>query len=440
MRTLIVGSLSGELGKAAEIMIANGCLVDHVESIDVAIRKICENGNYRFSFCSLLDGLDRFIKSIRAERISLPIFACGPEDRMAAVCAISSGAEDYIPLPPDPDIVAAFIENFSHREQKLLFVDPIMRDFMENVDKVCQTNASILITGESGTGKELLAHYIHLKSNRKKERFIALNCAALPENLVESELFGHEKGAFSGAVSRRIGRFEAANNGTLLLDEISEMDVHLQAKLLRAIQEREIDRLGGHKPVPVNVRIIATSNRDISSEIKLGNFRPDLYFRLNVINLHIPPLRKRKKDINYLSNYFLEKYSALNGVSLRTLSEKSLQKLENYSWPGNIRELENIIHKSIILSKNEIIDDKIFDGLSEKYHEKKSNPTPHWVGCKVSEIEKALIIDTLKYTDGNRTKAASILGISIRALRNKLKEYMDNGISIPCSVHRVNSK
>ena len=437
MRILIVGSLSEELGKAAKIMIANDCLVDHAENIHDALKKICEHGDYKFSFCSCLGDLDFFIKSIRSERILLPIFACGPEDKVAAVCAIASGAEDYISLPPDPDIIAAFIENFSQKEQKILFLDPVMRAFMENVDKICKTDASILITGESGTGKELLSHYIHSQSNRKKQPFIALNCAALPENLVESELFGHEKGAFSGAVSRRIGRFEAANNGTLLLDEISEMNVHLQAKLLRAIQEKEIDRLGGNRPVPVNVRIIATSNRDMPTEIEKGNFRQDLYFRLNVINLHIPPLRKRTKDIRYLSNYFLDKYSILNGLSMPKISEKSFQILEEYYWPGNIRELENLIHRAIILSPESKIDDKFFDCLNEKNKEKSFNSESIWVGYKVSEIERALIIDTLRYTDGNRTRAASILGISIRALRNKLKEYMDSGVSIPCSANRV---
>ena len=212
------------------------------------------------------------------------------------------------------------------------------------------SDASVLITGESGTGKEVLARYVHTRSNRSKKPFICVNCAAIPENLLESELFGHEKGAFTGAIARRIGKFEEATGGTLLLDEISEMDVRLQAKLLRAIQERIIDRVGGTRPVPVDIRIIATSNRNLAEAARNGTFREDLLFRLNVVNLKLPPLRERPADVIELAQYFVKKYSEVNGVALRPFSAEARKALSVHRWPGNVRELENTIHRAVLLT------------------------------------------------------------------------------------------
>ena len=255
------------------------------------------------------------VSQLEIERINLPIVACGiGNDSNAAVDAIGGGAKEYVPLPPDPELIAAVLEAVSQESNAIVHADPAMKQVLAFADKIAPAVASALITGQSGTGKELMARYIHVKSKRSTNNFVAVNCAAIPENLLESELFGHEKGAFTGAVARRIGKFEEANGGTLLLDEISEMHVRLQAKLLRAIQEREIDRVGGTQPIKVDVRIVATSNRNLEAEVKNGEFREDLFFRLNVIEIKLPSLRERPKDIPVLANFFAEKYAEANGV------------------------------------------------------------------------------------------------------------------------------
>jgi DNA-binding NtrC family response regulator len=302
----------------------------------------------------------------------------------------------------------------------------------------------VLITGESGTGKEVLARYVHTRSARAKKPFITVNCAAIPENLLESELFGHEKGAFTGALGRRIGKFEEANGGTLLLDEISEMDVRLQAKLLRAIQERVVDRVGGNRPVPVDIRIIATSNRNLTEAVREGRFREDLLFRLNVVNLKIPPLRERPADIGELAQYFVKKYSAANGLPVRPLSAEARRALAVNRWPGNVRELENTLHRAVLLSTGaEIGIDGILtpdgarldqargSGVAAHAAMAAEQVTRNLVGRTVAEVERDLILETLKHCLGNRTHAANILGISIRTLRNKLNEYAADGAPIP---------
>ena len=234
--------------------------------------------------------------------------------------------------------------------REMIYRDDAMASVVKLAQQIAGSDASVLITGESGTGKEVLARYVHARSQRAKKPFITVNCAAIPENLLESELFGHEKGAFTGALGRRIGKFEEANGGTLLLDEISEMDVRLQAKLLRAIQERVIDRVGGTKPVPVDIRIIATSNRNLTEAVRAGQFREDLMFRLNVVNLKIPPLRERPADIVELATHFVKKYSEANGLAVRPLSAEARRALNTTRWPGNVRELENTLHRAVLLS------------------------------------------------------------------------------------------
>jgi two-component system response regulator FlrC len=302
----------------------------------------------------------------------------------------------------------------------------------------------VLITGESGTGKEVLARHVHSRSPRSRKPFISVNCAAMPENLLESELFGHEKGAFTGALARRIGKFEEANGGTLLLDEITEMDVRLQAKLLRAIQERVIDRVGGGKPVPVDIRIVATSNRNLTDAVREGKFREDLLFRLNVVNLKIPPLRERPSDIGELAQYFVKKYSETNGLPVRPLSAEARRALNINRWPGNVRELENTLHRAVLLSTGpEIGIDGILSpdgmrldqargtGAAAQAAMAADQITRNLVGRTVAEVERDLILETLKHCLGNRTHAANILGISIRTLRNKLNEYAADGTPIP---------
>ena len=301
--------------------------------------------------------------------------------------------------------------------------------------QVAPSEANILLTGQSGTGKEVFSRFIHDNSKRANKKFVAVNCAAIPETLLESELFGYEKGAFTGAVARRIGKFEEASGGTLLLDEISETDVKIQAKLLRAIQEKEIDRIGGKAPIKVDTRIIATSNRNLDECVKNGTFRQDLYYRLNVVNINIPPLKDRPDDIIVLAKHFAKKYSELNDIPLKEMTPAAEQKLLNYLWPGNVRELENTVHRAVLLSTGDKIDEDaiLLDDIDAVINPAAGTEMSgaEFVGSTVACMERNLIIDTLKHTMGNRTTAANILGISIRTLRNKLKQYQDEGFEVP---------
>src|SRR6201989_634126 len=284
MRLLIVGALEGQLSEATKLAMQGGARVAHAASIDIALASLRSGRGADLLLVDVMVDIPGLIAALDAERIHIPVVACGTEtNAAAAVNAIRAGAKEYIPLPPDAELIAAVIAAVARESTDFLFRDPTMARVVQLAEQIAPSDASVLITGESGTGKEVMAKHLHAKSKRANGAFISVNCAALPENLLESELFGHEKGAFTGAVARRIGKFEEADGGTLLLDEISEMHPRLQAKLLRAIQEREIDRVGGSKPVKADIRLIATSNRDMQDEVKKGNFREDLYFRLNVM-------------------------------------------------------------------------------------------------------------------------------------------------------------
>ena len=318
----------------------------------------------------------------------------------------------------------------------LVVEDPAMLETLRLARRYAPADASVLITGESGTGKEMLARFLHAHSRRASGPFVSVNCAAIPENLLESELFGHEKGAFTGAVARRIGKFEEASGGTLLLDEISEMDIRLQAKLLRAIQEREIDRVGGSSPVRVDIRVIATSNRDLERAVAEGGFREDLYYRLNVLSLHLPPLRERPADIEALARHFAKKHALANGLPERPLTPDAVARLRAHHWRGNVRELENCIHRAVLLAQGEVIDAAAIDlrtpAPAAGEGRRSSSPA---VGRTVAEMERELILQTLEHTLGNRTQAANILGISIRTLRNKLRQYSEAGLPVPPAAH-----
>jgi DNA-binding NtrC family response regulator len=321
-------------------------------------------------------------------------------------------------------------------EPDLVFRDPGMAAVVERARRAAESGASVLISGESGTGKEVIARYIHRSSGRSKGPFVALNCAAIPDHLLESELFGHERGAFSGAVGRRIGKLEAADGGTILLDEISEMDTRLQAKLLRAVQEREVDRVGGLRPMKVDIRIIATTNKDLLAEVKKQTFREDLYFRLNVIPLHLPSLRDRRADIPFLARHFLRKYDSRTAPQFRTFSDASMSGMMAYPWPGNVRELENAVNRAIVLASAEEICSQRLDLVPTEITPRGLPPTGAvdlrgLGGRKLDQIERDAIIATLVQTDGNRTKAAEVLGISIRCLRNKLQLYASQGVRAP---------
>lgn len=460
MQLLIVGSLGGHLTSASQIAMKRGAKVTSVHNGEEAMQAIRAGFGADIILADARLDIAALVISLEQERINVPVVACGLEGTPteAAVAAIKAGAKEYLPLPPDPELIAAVLEAVVEESNAIIHQDPAMKQVLQLADQIAPSPASVLITGESGTGKEVMARYIHAKSRRSSKPFIALNCAAIPENLLESELFGHEKGAFSGAVARRIGKFEQANGGTLLLDEISEMDPRLQAKLLRAVQEREIDRVGGSAPVKVDVRLLATSNRNLEKEVQAGNFREDLYFRLNVVNVRLPALRERPSDIPALISHFVEKYAELNGVPNRKVSPGAMSRLNAYSWPGNVRELENTMHRAILLSQGDEIADEavvlstgplgqsaaqsLADATSQQSQPAPVQPTHtdgggdgpvpgSMVGQTVSEVERGLIIDTLQHCLGNRTHAANILGISIRTLRNKLKQYQEEGHSVP---------
>lgn len=497
MRLLIVGTLEGYITAAGKIAMKRGAKVSHTDSIEGALNALRAAAGADLVMIDVKLDVAVFIDSLKAERITIPVVACGiGTDAAAAVRAIRAGAKEYLPLPPNAELIAAVLEAVAEESHSIVCSDPAMLATLRLADQVAPSDASVMITGESGTGKELMARYIHRKSRRSNEPFVAVNCAAIPENLLESELFGHEKGAFTGAVARRLGKFEEANNGTLLLDELSEMHPRLQAKLLRAIQEKEIDRIGSAQPVKINVRILATSNRNLEAEVRSGNFREDLYFRLNVFAVAIPALRERPADIPMIAEHFLKKYAEANGLGDKRLTEDALLMLKAHHWRGNVRELENTMHRAVLLSRGEEVGPEAIMLTSQMLAPEGSaqasipanspvaNPfagpggtvpaaipsalqpsTPPLViappaalptsygpkgakgpgygnggnggagnttlqaliGRTVADVERDLILETLTHCLGNRTHAANILGISIRTLRNKLKQYGDEG-------------
>lgn len=436
MRVLIIGSLAGELGQAARLAIARGAKLDQADSIDAALVRIRIDARVDLVLCELAHDIGALVRALATERIAVPVVACGTgDDPDAAVRAIRAGAREFLPLPPDPDLIAAILEAASGETHALIARDPAMAATVRRAEQVARAEASVLITGESGTGKEVLARHIHRRSRRAGGPFVALNCAAIPDNLLESELFGHERGAFSGAVARRVGKFEAADGGTLLLDEISEMDIRLQAKLLRALQEKEIDRLGGAAPVRVNVRILATTNRDLPKEVARGTFREDLYFRLNVVRLPVPPLRERPGDVAALAEHFARRYAEVNGLPYRPLSRAVMARLAGCPWRGNVRELENAIHRAVLLAEGDVITEAAMELEPQPASSAAATALPPGisglVGRRMEDVERDLIIETLGHTLGNRTHAATILGISIRALRNKLRDYAAQGVAVP---------
>ncbi len=440
MRLLIVGDLEGHISTAGKIAISRGAKVSHVDSVDEALAALRSGRGAELLMIDVKLDIGDLVERLASERISIPVVACGiGTNADAAVESIKAGAKEYIPLPPDADLIAAVLEAVAEESHTIIHRDPAMSAVITLAEKIAPSEASVLITGESGTGKELMARHLHNKSKRAGQQFVAVNCAAIPENLLESELFGHEKGSFTGAVARRIGKFEEANGGTLLLDEISEMHPRLQAKLLRAIQEREIDRVGGAQPISIDVRILATSNRNLEQAVSEGDFREDLFFRLNVVNVDLPPLRERPADIMLLAEFFSKKYAKANGVDKKPFSADAEQRLRTHPWRGNVRELENAIHRSVLLAQEDEIDTAaIMLNMSERSatagstavngDEQASVPM---VGKTVAEVERDLIIETLHHCLGNRTHAANILGISIRTLRNKLKQYTQEGIPVP---------
>lgn len=364
----------------------------------------------------------------------------------SAVEAIKKGAENYLTKPLDPATLVAVVERAMEKArlraetallrerlrernafEHIVGEHPAMRELLNTVEQVAPSRSSVLIYGESGTGKELIAAALHKHSNRSAGPFVRLHCAALAESLLESELFGHERGAFTGAIGRREGRFKQADGGTLFLDEVSEIPLSTQVKLLRFLQEREFERVGGNETLKVDVRVIAATNVDLMEQVKRGAFREDLYYRLNVITLRIPPLRERKTDIPLLAHFFLRRYSEENGKSLRGFTDEALERLVNYPWPGNVRELEHAIERAVVLARGESVEAESLPAVvthsgARAVHENGAVRVKI-PGATIAELERIAILETLKAVAGSTSKAAKILGISPRKIQYKLHEY-----------------
>lgn len=384
MRLLIVGSLSGFVSTAAKIAISKGAKVSHIPDIEGGLESLRSGKGADMVMVDITLDIIKFLAAVKNERIVVPVVACGvnPDPERAAE-AIRAGAKEYVTLPPDPELIAAVLQAVTKEDLQVIHNDEKTKKILTFASRIAPSEANILITGESGTGKEVMANFIHHQSKRRERPFISINCAAIPENLLESELFGHEKGSFTGAVARRVGKFEEASGGTLLLDEVTEMHPRLQAKLLRAVQERVIDRVGGTNPVRIDIRIIATSNRNMLEAVKAQEFREDLYFRLNVVNIHMPSLRDRPGDIEPLAKYFAHKYCDLNTINQKAISSSALEVLQLHSWPGNVRELENSMHRAVLMAQEDIIMPEDIFGLSGPLQAEKSDKGPILVGRKV---------------------------------------------------------
>ncbi|MEJ5358199.1 MAG: sigma-54 dependent transcriptional regulator [Desulfobacterales bacterium] len=378
----------------------------------------------------------------------LPVILTRPQAGLAeGVSAVREGACDYLALPVAADLLLGSVRRAlapagppprpplpgdpsEGADKPFLTRDPRLLEMLQTARRVAASTATVLIRGESGTGKELLASFIHRHGLHPEEPYVAVNCAALPETLAESELFGHERGAFTGAVARKTGKFELARRGTLVLDEIGEMPLALQAKLLRALQERAIDRLGGAAPVPIEARVIAITHRDLGRAVAEGAFREDLYFRIQVVELVIPPLRDRPADIGLLADHFLSRFCSRHGRPSARFSDEARRVLSRHDWRGNVRELENRVERAVLLAEDGLITPAAL-GFTEDRSAALSGPAPFTFrpGTTVSEMERQLILNTLREVNHNRTRAAELLGISIRTLRNKLREYREAGVA-----------
>ncbi len=443
---LIVDDDSGHLSMLSTLISGWGFEVskaeDGAEAVE-AVRKTPFDAVLMDVRMAVMDGISA-LREIKEYNPAVPVLIMTAYSSVeAAVSAIKAGAYDYLTKPLDFDALKFTLEraldhtrleteNQALRQQlpdgfrsvNMIGKCKAMRELMEMIATVAPSEATVLVTGESGTGKEMIAKAIHLNSPRRDKPLVAVNCAALSETLLESELFGHEKGAFTGADKRREGRFMLANKGTLFLDEIGEIPQPIQAKLLRAIQEREIQRVGGDMPLPVDVRIIAATNRNLEDEVLAGRFREDLYYRLNVISIKAPPLRERREDIPELAKHFIEIYGKRNGKDLKGLSPKAMDMLLNHDWPGNVRELENAIERSVILARGGYVTERELPmNLAENDGAGETVPATDLAGMSLEDMEKRAIAETLASTGGNKSEAARSLGITRATLHNKLKKY-----------------
>jgi two-component system response regulator FlrC len=435
---LIVGQDSHHGDSLCELLHRNGFDADGVTNGHEALIRYNSQA-YQLVVAKLnlpdISGL-QLLKTIKRTSPETPVLIIGDQNGgiHSAVEAMQEGASDYLLMPMPSEAILLSVSKVLSRPrtlhtcacsaaigQDIITVNSKFNKLLETAKNIASSNSTVLIQGESGTGKELLASYIVRCSGRVNQPYVAMNCAALPDNLAESELFGHEKGAFTGAFQRKIGKFEQAQKGTILLDEISELGLALQAKLLRVLQEKVVDRLGGIKPVPIDARVIATSNVDLKKAIETGKFREDLYYRIHVLPFDIPPLRERVDDIPVLAMHFTHTISGQNGKNIEKISDDAMACLKSRTWKGNVRELKNVIERAVLVADGTtILPDHL---LLDTDHSEAIQDNSLLIGTTVKDMEKKLIFKTLEHVNENRTHAAKLLGISIRTLRNKLKEY-----------------
>ena len=446
--TLLVAEDDAALREAlVDTLQLNGYRVTAVADGRSALQVLAEQTVHMIISDVQMDGMDgnELLRTVCRHYPDIPVLmmtAYGTIEH--AVQAMHDGAVDYLAKPFAADSLVEKVERFLPRhaaaDVEMVAEDPRTREITALARRVAGSDATVMITGESGTGKEVLARYIHRHSSRHEQPFVAINCAAIPENMLEATLFGYEKGAFTGAHQARPGKFEQAQGGTLLLDEISEMALELQAKLLRVLQEREVERLGGRKTIALDVRILATSNRLMREEVAAGRFREDLFYRLNVFPIEIPPLRERAGDILPLVEAMLVRGARRDGVPVPALSDGARRRLESHGWPGNVRELDNLIQRALILHSNGVIDvdDLHFEQLHTASAPAEAAAVPgsdtDSLGQDLKSREQALILNALREENGSRKKAAEKLGISQRTLRYKLARMREAGIAIPGGV------
>lgn len=420
----------------------SGYQVDEAEDIDSAIVKWSSSQpDIVVSDVNLGERNGKeFLKFVRGKDMNTPfIFMTAYGTIDMAVSAMQEGASEFIQKPFKPTTLLEILERYKHTElnEKLpIIADDKSQQLYQLAKRIAATDSTVLLNGPSGSGKEVMANYIHSHSSRNEQPFVALNCAAIPENMLEATLFGYEKGAFTGAYQSCPGKFEQAQNGTILLDEISEMDLSLQAKLLRVLQEREVERLGSRKMIPLNVRVIATTNRDLKKEVQEKRFREDLYFRLNVFPMTCLALSERTRDIIPLAEFLLEKYARQNNLDVPSISSAAKSKLLSYNWPGNVRELDNVVQRCLILSGGVEVDSEhlmfettheIIDSTTQEIEDDNVSA----LGAGVRQHEYQIIIDALKQCNGKKKQVAEELGISPRTLRYKLAKMRELGYEMP---------
>ena len=420
MRLLIIGSLGGQIGAATRIAVSRGAKVSQVPDVEAALDHLRAGHGAELVMVDVGLDIGRLVRSLEQERIHVSVVACGVgADAQAAVRAIKAGAREYIPLPPDPELIAAVLEAVASEDHALIFRDPAMERVVSLAEQIAPADATVLITGESGTGKEVMARFLHRKSRRADQRFVSVNCAAIPENLLESELFGHEKGAFTGAIKTTIGKIEQAAGGTLFLDEVGDIPLPLQVKLLRFLQERVIERVGGRSPIPVDTRVVCATHQNLEKMIAEERFREDLFYRLAEIVVHIPSLAERPGDAVLLAKHFLARFAAEMNPAVKGFAPDALKMLDAWHWPGNVRELENRVKRAVIMAESRLVTAEDLD------LERAEPQTAEFLNLKaVRELaDRKAIRHALARTEGNISGAAKLLGISRPTLYDLLRQY-----------------